>query len=165
MTLTRNSKIGIAAVLVLTLLAGGALLLRSGGPVAIIFSLVCIGIAAFSFLLDFDAADQMIRAGAPGILRGNASEIMSVAGLAAATRGVDSAASTADASDARRLQDEMAFFAPDLILATGGDASVVRLKNRFLGWNGDGQAPLADASQRLAQVLAAAASPREEVEA
>jgi uncharacterized YccA/Bax inhibitor family protein len=39
--------------------------LRSGGPVAIIFSLACIGIAAFSFLIDFDAADQMIRAGAP----------------------------------------------------------------------------------------------------
>ncbi len=39
--------------------------LRSGGPLAIIFSLVCIGIAAFSFLLDFDSADQMIRAGAP----------------------------------------------------------------------------------------------------
>ena len=32
---------------------------------AIIFSLVCIALAAFSFLLDFDAADQMIRAGAP----------------------------------------------------------------------------------------------------
>ena len=39
--------------------------LRSGGPMAIIFSLVCIGLAAFSFLIDFDAADQMIRAGAP----------------------------------------------------------------------------------------------------
>lgn len=39
--------------------------LRSGGSLAIIFSLVCIGIAAFSFLLDFDSADQMIRAGAP----------------------------------------------------------------------------------------------------
>src|SRR3984885_8618250 len=44
---------------------GAGLGLRSGGPVAIIFSLVCIGIAAFSFLIDFDAADQMIRAGAP----------------------------------------------------------------------------------------------------
>jgi uncharacterized YccA/Bax inhibitor family protein len=44
---------------------GDGLGLRSGGPIAIIFSLVCIGIAAFSFLLDFDAADQMIRAGAP----------------------------------------------------------------------------------------------------
>jgi uncharacterized YccA/Bax inhibitor family protein len=39
--------------------------LRSGGPLAIVFSLVCIGLAAFSFLIDFDSADQMIRAGAP----------------------------------------------------------------------------------------------------
>ncbi|RMI34932.1 Bax inhibitor-1/YccA family protein [Nocardia stercoris] len=39
--------------------------LRSGGPLSIVFSLVVIGIAAFSFLLDFDAADQMIRAGVP----------------------------------------------------------------------------------------------------
>jgi uncharacterized YccA/Bax inhibitor family protein len=39
--------------------------LRSGGPLAIIFSLVCIALAAFSFLVDFDSADQMIRAGAP----------------------------------------------------------------------------------------------------
>ncbi|MGV0849795.1 Bax inhibitor-1/YccA family protein [Mycolicibacterium phlei] len=39
--------------------------LRAGGPIAIIFSLICIGLAAFSFLIDFDAADQMIRAGAP----------------------------------------------------------------------------------------------------
>jgi uncharacterized YccA/Bax inhibitor family protein len=44
---------------------GEGLELRSGGTVSIIFSLVCIGIAAFSFLIDFDAADQMIRAGAP----------------------------------------------------------------------------------------------------
>lgn len=44
---------------------GAGLGLRSGGPLAIIFSLVCIGIAAFSFLIDFDAADQMVRAGAP----------------------------------------------------------------------------------------------------
>ncbi|GDY29905.1 Bax inhibitor-1/YccA family protein [Gandjariella thermophila] len=39
--------------------------LRDGGPLAIIFSLVVIGIAAFNFLLDFDAADRMIRAGLP----------------------------------------------------------------------------------------------------
>ena len=39
--------------------------LRNGGTMAIIFSLVMIAIAAFSFLLDFDSADQMIRAGAP----------------------------------------------------------------------------------------------------
>jgi len=44
---------------------GTGLGLRSGGPVAILFSLVMIGIAAFSFLIDFDAADQMVRAGAP----------------------------------------------------------------------------------------------------
>ena len=44
---------------------GEGLGLRGGGPIAIIFSLVCIGLAAFSFLIDFDAADQMIRAGAP----------------------------------------------------------------------------------------------------
>jgi uncharacterized YccA/Bax inhibitor family protein len=39
--------------------------LRDGGPLAIIFSLVVIGIAAFSFLLDFDMADSMIREGVP----------------------------------------------------------------------------------------------------
>ncbi|CAN5854147.1 Bax inhibitor-1/YccA family protein [soil metagenome] len=44
---------------------GEGLGLRSGGWLAIVFSLVCIGLAAFSFLLDFDSADQMIRAGAP----------------------------------------------------------------------------------------------------
>jgi uncharacterized YccA/Bax inhibitor family protein len=44
---------------------GAGLGLRSGGPIAIIFSLVCIAIAAYIFLIDFDAADQMIRAGAP----------------------------------------------------------------------------------------------------
>jgi uncharacterized YccA/Bax inhibitor family protein len=44
---------------------GEGLGLRSGGPIAIIFSLVMICIAAFCFLIDFDAADQMIRAGAP----------------------------------------------------------------------------------------------------
>jgi uncharacterized YccA/Bax inhibitor family protein len=39
--------------------------LRSGGPVAIVFSLVMIGIAAFMLLLDFDMADEAIRRGAP----------------------------------------------------------------------------------------------------
>jgi uncharacterized YccA/Bax inhibitor family protein len=39
--------------------------LRSGGPIAIIFSLVVIGVAAFSLLLDFDQADQAIRGGVP----------------------------------------------------------------------------------------------------
>ncbi|BBY46067.1 hypothetical protein A5765_17950 [Mycolicibacterium celeriflavum] len=44
---------------------GAGLGLRDGGMLAIGFSLLCIGLAAFSFLIDFDAADQMIRAGAP----------------------------------------------------------------------------------------------------
>ena len=39
--------------------------LRDGGTMSIIFSLVVIGIAAFSFLIDFDSADQLIRSGAP----------------------------------------------------------------------------------------------------
>jgi uncharacterized YccA/Bax inhibitor family protein len=72
---TRMIVAGIFGVL--TLMIGNLLLsmlpmnhheglgLRSGGTLAIIFSLVCIGLAAFSFLIDFDAADQMIRAGAP----------------------------------------------------------------------------------------------------
>jgi uncharacterized YccA/Bax inhibitor family protein len=44
---------------------GAGMGLRSGGPIAIIFSLVVIAIAALSFLIDFDAADKLIRAGAP----------------------------------------------------------------------------------------------------
>ena len=51
--------------LVASFFTDGGFGLRDGGPLAIIFSLVCIGIAAFSFLIDFDAADQQIRAGAP----------------------------------------------------------------------------------------------------
>jgi len=51
--------------LVASFFVDGGLGLRDGGTLAIIFSLVCIGIAAFSFLLDFDAADQLIRAQAP----------------------------------------------------------------------------------------------------
>lgn len=69
---TRMLVAGMIGVVVLALgnfvfamFTDGAGPLRDGGPIAIIFSLVCIGLAAFSFLLDFDAADQMIRAGAP----------------------------------------------------------------------------------------------------
>ncbi|BAC17858.1 conserved hypothetical protein [Corynebacterium efficiens YS-314] len=39
--------------------------LRDGGILAIVFSLFCIGLAAFSFLTDFDAADKMVREGVP----------------------------------------------------------------------------------------------------
>lgn len=68
---TRMLMAGLVGVLVLMLgnlvlgLFGIESGLRSGGPIAIIFSLVCIALAAFSFLLDFDQADQLIRAGAP----------------------------------------------------------------------------------------------------
>ncbi|KZF08496.1 MAG: Bax inhibitor-1/YccA family protein [Rhodococcus sp. (in: high G+C Gram-positive bacteria)] len=51
--------------LVASFFMDGGFGLRDGGPIAIIFSLVCIGIAAFSFLLDFDQADQLIRGQAP----------------------------------------------------------------------------------------------------
>jgi uncharacterized YccA/Bax inhibitor family protein len=44
---------------------GDGLGLRSGGPPAIAFSLVVIGVAAFFLLLDFDMADEAIRRGAP----------------------------------------------------------------------------------------------------
>ena len=62
----------LVGVLVLMLANGiaylfvpGGLGLRDGGPLAIVFSLVVIGVAAFSLLLDFDMADEAIRRGAP----------------------------------------------------------------------------------------------------
>ena len=42
---------------------GSGLGLRAGGPIAIGFSLLMIGIAAFMLLLDFDMADEAIRRG------------------------------------------------------------------------------------------------------
>lgn len=64
-----GALIGVVGLMLVNLIAGffvqGGLGLRDGGALAIVFSLVCIGIAAFSFLLDFDAADQAIRGGAP----------------------------------------------------------------------------------------------------
>jgi uncharacterized YccA/Bax inhibitor family protein len=39
--------------------------LRSGGPFAVIFSLVCIVLAAFNLVLDFDMVERGIRQGAP----------------------------------------------------------------------------------------------------
>ncbi|WP_226435370.1 Bax inhibitor-1/YccA family protein [Rhodococcus yananensis] len=64
-----GALVGVLVLALGNLIAGffidGGFGLRDGGPIAIIFSLVCIGIAAFSFLLDFDSADQLIRARAP----------------------------------------------------------------------------------------------------
>jgi uncharacterized YccA/Bax inhibitor family protein len=60
---------GVLALVLVNLIAGfftpGGLGLRDGGPLAIVFSIVVIGIAAFSLLLDFDMADEAIRRGAP----------------------------------------------------------------------------------------------------
>jgi uncharacterized YccA/Bax inhibitor family protein len=63
-----GAMIGILVLVVANLLLGlfgvntG---LRDGGPLAIVFSLVIIAVAAFSFLLDFDAIDKGIKAGLP----------------------------------------------------------------------------------------------------
>lgn len=60
--------IGVAVLMLFNLvmgLFGFDVGLRSGGPVAIIFSIVCIALAAFSFLIDFDAIDAAIKQGAP----------------------------------------------------------------------------------------------------
>ncbi|MFC4947006.1 Bax inhibitor-1/YccA family membrane protein [Pseudonocardia sp. GCM10023141] len=63
-----GALIGVVILMVANLVAslfGLDLGLRSGGPLSIIFSLVIIGVAAFSLLLDFDQADQAVRGGAP----------------------------------------------------------------------------------------------------
>ncbi|TFV54026.1 hypothetical protein E4P41_20090 [Geodermatophilus sp. DF01-2] len=60
---------GVLALIVVNLVASffipGGLGLRDGGALSIVFSLVVIGVAAFSLLLDFDMADEAIRRGAP----------------------------------------------------------------------------------------------------
>lgn len=48
------------------------------------------------------AVGELLAAGGPTVLRGNASEILSVAGVAAVTRGVDSSAASDDAVQAAR---------------------------------------------------------------
>jgi uncharacterized YccA/Bax inhibitor family protein len=64
-----GALIGAFVLMVVNLVASfivpGGLGLRSGGPLAIIFSLVVIGVGAMTLLLDFDMADQAIRRGAP----------------------------------------------------------------------------------------------------
>ncbi|MEJ7772886.1 MAG: Bax inhibitor-1/YccA family protein, partial [Geodermatophilaceae bacterium] len=64
-----GAGIGVVVLMLVNLVAGffteGGLGLREGGPLAIGFSLLVIGIAAFFLLLDFDMIDQAIRRGAP----------------------------------------------------------------------------------------------------
>jgi len=69
----------------------------------------------------------LLKAGAPTVVRGNASEIMSVAGLAAATRGVDSAASTHEASDAAQA---LAGKLGAVVCVSGADDLVVDASGR-----------------------------------
>ena len=60
--------IGVAVLMLFNLvmsLFGVDMGLRTGGPLAIGFSLLCIALAAFSFLLDFDSIDKAIKQGAP----------------------------------------------------------------------------------------------------
>jgi uncharacterized YccA/Bax inhibitor family protein len=64
-----GATIGVFGLMIVNLVAylftSDGLGLRSGGPVAVIFSLVCIAIAAFNLVLDFDMIEQGIRRGAP----------------------------------------------------------------------------------------------------
>lgn len=63
-----GATIGAAVVMLADLvihLFGVSLGIRDGGPTAILFSLIVIGIAAFNLLLDFEQATQMIRGGYP----------------------------------------------------------------------------------------------------
>jgi uncharacterized YccA/Bax inhibitor family protein len=64
-----GALIGVVVLMVVNLLFSffttGGLGLRDGSPLAYIFSIVCIGVAAFSLLLDFDQAERAIRGGAP----------------------------------------------------------------------------------------------------
>ena len=63
-----GGMIGIVAVVLFNLvlsLFGINSGLYDGGALTIGFSLLCIGLAAFSFLLDFDSIDKAIKQGAP----------------------------------------------------------------------------------------------------
>ncbi|HSV66424.1 MAG TPA: Bax inhibitor-1/YccA family protein [Mycobacteriales bacterium] len=64
-----GAMIGVVILMLVNMVASfitpGGLGLRDGSGLAIVFSLVCIGIAALSFLLDFDMVDQAVRHGAP----------------------------------------------------------------------------------------------------
>jgi uncharacterized YccA/Bax inhibitor family protein len=64
-----GATIGVFGLMVVNLVAylftPGGLGLRSGGPLAIIFSLICIVIAALNLVYDFDMVERGIRQGAP----------------------------------------------------------------------------------------------------
>ena len=74
------------------------------------------------------AIAELLRSGAPSVVRGNGSEVMSVAGLAAATRGVDSAASSGEALDAARA---LARDLQAVVCISGADDHVVDAGGRW----------------------------------
>jgi uncharacterized YccA/Bax inhibitor family protein len=63
-----GATVGAAGLMLVNLLLsmfGVNMGIRDGSTLAIVISLLFIGIAAFNFLLDFDMADHMIRTGTP----------------------------------------------------------------------------------------------------
>lgn len=81
------------------------------------------------------ALGELLQSGAPSVVRGNGSEIMSVAGLAAATRGVDSSASSSEAVDAARA---LARDLKAVVCVSGADDHVLDAGGRWLSLaNGD----------------------------
>lgn len=64
-----GAMFGVVILAIVNLVASffttGGIGLRDGSPLAYLFSIVCIGVAAFSLLLDFDMADRAVRDGAP----------------------------------------------------------------------------------------------------
>ena len=74
------------------------------------------------------AIGELLRTGAPSVVRGNGSEVMSVAGLAAATRGVDSAATSGEALDAARA---LARDLQSVVCISGADDHVVDAGGRW----------------------------------
>jgi uncharacterized YccA/Bax inhibitor family protein len=64
-----GATIGVFGLMIVNLIAyaftPGGLDLRTGGPIAVIFSLLCIVIASMNLVVDFDMIEQGIRRGAP----------------------------------------------------------------------------------------------------
>jgi uncharacterized YccA/Bax inhibitor family protein len=64
-----GAMFGVVILMIVNLVASffttGGIGLRDGSPLAYLFSIICIGVAAFSLLLDFDMADRAVRDGAP----------------------------------------------------------------------------------------------------
>lgn len=76
-----------------------------------------------------ETVHELIRLGPPAIIRGNASEILSIAGQAALTKGVDSAATSGTAvTAARRLAEQIS----GTVCISGADDHVVDSTGRWL---------------------------------